>query len=217
MTIPARGRTRPKTSSAARERLLDVAGSLFHRYGFQAVGIDRILAEAGVAKMTLYRHFASKDELIAAYLDRADAQFWTWAEGAMAGARTSEARLIALFDALGRLAASPTCLGCVFQGAAMAFPDLGHPGHRRALVHKLGVRDRLATLAREARLRSPDRLAAQLMLLMDGAWVAARMFGPRDSPAAEVKEAASRLIDAHRAPSGRRRRAADRSSARRTR
>ena len=182
----------------ARDRLLDAAGKLFYRHGFSAVGIDWILREAGVAKMTLYRHFASKDELIVAYLDRADEQFWTWAETAMAGAPTAEARLAALFGAVGRLAAGPECLGCAFQGAATAFPERPHPGHRRALAHKLAVRDRLVELAREAGLRAPESLAAGLWLLMDGAWAAARTFGTLDSPAAEVKDAAVALLDAHR-------------------
>ena len=187
-----------KRASSARDRLLEVAGALFHRHGFQAVGIDRILAESGVAKMTLYRHFASKDELIAAYLDRADGQFWSWAEAALATAKTPEGRLRALFDAVGRLATSPECLGCVFQGAALAFPDRRHPGHRRAIQQKRGLRERLAALAAQARLRAPAELADQLLLLMDGAWAAARMFGADDTPAASVKAAAQTLIDAHR-------------------
>ncbi len=185
-------------SPAPRDRLLDTAGNLFYKYGFQAVGIDRILAESGVAKMTLYRHFASKDELIAAYLERADQQFWAWAESAMAAAATPEARLLALFDALARHSTSPECLGCPFQGAALAFPELEHPGHRRALQNKLAVRDRLAEMARQAGLRAPDALAAQLLLLMDGAWVAARVFGPDNSPAASVNDAARALVEAHR-------------------
>jgi AcrR family transcriptional regulator len=193
-----------KKPSSARDRLLEVAGALFHRHGFQAVGIDRILAESGVAKMTLYRHFASKDELIAAYLERADGQFWSWAEAALATAKTPEARLRALFDAVERLATSPECLGCVFQGAALAFPDRRHPGHRRAIQQKRGLRARLAAIAGEARLRAPEELADQLLLLMDGAWAAARMFGPEDTPAVRVKAAAQALIEAHR-PAARRR------------
>lgn len=200
---PARKEALP----APRERLLDTAGRLFYRHGFQAVGIDRILAESGVAKMTLYRHFASKDELIAAYLERADREFWAWAESAMSAAPTPDARLQALFDALARHAISPECLGCPFQGAALAFPELEHPGHRRALQNKLAVRDRLATMAKQAGLRSPHSLAAQLLLLMDGAWVAARVFGPDRNPAANVGRAARALIEAHRrAQDGRSRR-----------
>lgn len=198
MRSPDKGAASKKRSSPPRDRLLDTAGKLFYEHGFQGVGIDRILAESGVAKMTLYRHFASKDELIAAYLQRANQQFWEWAESAMAGAATPEVRLLALFDALARHATSPECLGCPFQAAALAFPELEHPGHARALQNKVALRDRLAAMARQAGLRSPDSLAAQLLLLMDGAWVAARMFGPGNSPAANVRNAARALIEAHR-------------------
>lgn len=184
---------------AARERLLETAGRLFYRHGFQAVGIDRILAESGVAKMTLYRHFPSKDDLVAAYLERVHEEFWRWAEAAMAKARGPADQLVAFFDAAGRLARSPECLGCAFQGAALAFPERDHPAHRRAVLHKLSLRDRFARLARKAGLRAPDALASQLLLLTDGAWVAARVFGPRDSPAAQLKDAAAALIEAHRA------------------
>jgi AcrR family transcriptional regulator len=194
------GESRGLKSGAPRERLLDTAGKLFFRHGFQAVGIDRILAESGVAKMTLYRHFPSKDALIEAYLERADGQFWAWAEVALARGKTPEDKLRCLFDAVAVLATSPECLGCVFQGAAMAFPEMDHPGHRRALGHKLEVRERLASLAREARLRAPDDLAAQLALVMDGAWIAARMFGSSRAPGQPVVTAARALIEAHRHP-----------------
>jgi hypothetical protein len=73
---------------------------------------------------------------------------------------------------------------------------MDHPGHRVALDHKRAVLDRFAVLARDAGLRDPDGLAAQLLLLMDGAWVAARMFGPQNH-ASWVAEAARALINAH--------------------
>jgi AcrR family transcriptional regulator len=188
----------PPGSTSPRDRLLDTAGRLFHRHGFQAVGIDRILEESGVAKMTLYRHFPSKDALIAAYLSRADAQFWAWAEEAMARARSPQGRLLALFEGIERLAASPECLGCVFQGAVLAFPEHRHPGHAVAVQHKKAVRRRLGALVAEAGLRDPERLAAQLSLLIDGAWIGARTFEAADHPAAGLTDAARTLIESHR-------------------
>jgi len=181
---------------AARERVLEAAGRLFLRDGFRAVGVDTIIAEAGVAKMTLYAHFPSKDDLIVAYLERANEQFWEWLDGACAGVDDPRARLVAVFDAVGTLANSPQCLGCTFQGTAAEFPDPEHPGHRVALAHKQAVRARLHTLAQLAGLREPEDLADQLLLLMDGAWVAARMFGPCN-PGAQVAGAARALIEAH--------------------
>lgn len=186
-----------KEGSSPRDRLLETAGALFQRYGFQAVGIDRILAESGVAKMTMYRYFASKDELIAACLEQADAQFWSWANAAIERPTTAGEKLVALFEAAGELASSPECLGCVFQGAAMAFPDAEHPNHQIAIRHKLAVRERLIDLARQAKLSRPEALGAQLALLLDGVWVAARTFGQVENPARSVTQAAKTLIEAH--------------------
>lgn len=181
---------------SARDRILDTASELFYRDGYHAVGIDTIVERSGVAKMTLYRHFPSKDDLIAAYLDRANAEFWDWLEGEIAVAKGPRAKLIAAFEATARLATSPRCLGCTFQAAASEFPEIEHPGHEVALAHKRRVLDRLAGLARDVGLADPDGLASQLLLLMDGAWVAARMFGPGNH-ATTVAEAARALIEAH--------------------
>jgi hypothetical protein len=101
-----------------------------------------------------------------------------------------------MFDAVGKLANSSRCLGCTFQGTAAEFPDPEHPGHRVALAHKQAVRARLRTLAEQAGLGQPGDLADQLLLLMDGAWVAARMFGPHN-PSDQVAAAARVLIEAH--------------------
>lgn len=184
---------------SARERLLDTASELFYRDGYHAVGIDTIVERSGVAKMTLYRHFPSKDDLIAAYLERANAEFWDWLEGELATVDDPVAKLITAFEATAQLATSPRCLGCTFQAAASEFPKLEHKGHRVALDHKRRVLERLAGLAREAGLREADGLAAQLLLLMDGAWVAARMFGP-DNHATAVADAARALVEAHAHP-----------------
>jgi len=183
---------------SARDRILDMASSLFYRDGYHAVGIDTIVAESGVAKMTLYRHFASKDDLIAAYLERSNAEYWRWLDGEIARGSDPTAKLIAACDAVARQATSAGCLGCTFQAVASEFPRFDHPGRRVALAHKRQVLERLAGLARDGGLRDPDGLAAQLLLLMDGAWAAARMFGP-GSHATAVVEAARTLIEAHAA------------------
>lgn len=180
-----------------RERILETAQRLFYRDGFRAVGIDTIVSEAGVAKMSLYRHFASKDDLIVAYLEESNRQFWEWLDEASAEVEDPVERLIGIFDAIERLSTSPECLGCTFQGTAAEFPDLDHPGHEVALAHKTAVRDRFTRLAREANLRDPETLGNQLLLLMDGAWVSARMFGP-EGPASAITDAAKALIDEHR-------------------
>lgn len=180
-----------------RGRILEAAQRLFYRDGFRAVGIDTIITEAGVAKMSLYRHFSSKEDLIVAYLEESNRQFWEWLNAATDHVEEPEHRLVAMLAAVEQLATSPQCLGCTFQGTAAEFPARDHPGHQVALGHKQQVRDRFAELARQASLKDPDRLGDELLLLMDGAWIAARMFGP-DSPAARLTDAGRVLIAAHR-------------------
>lgn len=181
----------------ARERILETAQRLFYKDGFRAVGIDTIIAEAGVAKMSLYRHFPSKDDLIVAYLEDSNRRYWDWLEGAVSDIDGPEKQLVGMFEAIEKLATSPECLGCTFQGAAAEFPDRSHPGHEVAQIHKEKVRDRFADLARRAALRDPEQLGDQLLLLMDGAWVAARMYGP-DNPVGGLAATAKTLIEAHR-------------------
>ena len=180
-----------------RQRILDTAQRLFYRDGFRAVGIDTIIEEAAVAKMSLYRHFSSKDDLIVAYLEESDRQYWEWLDGAVAHLDDPQEKLVGIFETIEKLATSPECLGCTFQGTAAEFPDRDHPGHQVALAHKRRVQGRLAQLAGEAGLGDPDDLADQLLLLMDGAWVAARMYGPRN-PARGLAATARTLIEAHR-------------------
>jgi AcrR family transcriptional regulator len=179
---------------SARQKILDTAGARFYREGFRAVGIDTIIAESGVAKMTLYRHFPSKDDLIVAYLEESNRKFWAWFEAAL-GQGSPRSQLLALFEGVQRLAASPICYGCTFQHAASDFPTHDHPGRRVALAHKQAVLARLRELAAAAGAPDPDGLAPQLLLLMDGAFVAARMFGPNNH-AAQVAQAAATLIAA---------------------
>ena len=192
----------------ARERILDTASALFYRDGFRAVGIDTIIARSGVAKMTLYYHVPSKDELIAAYLERSNERFWAWLDEAIADAEAPRAKLIAIFEAVAALATSPECLGCTFQGTAAEFPDRGHPAHRVAQAHKRAVLERLRTLSAQTGTDDPDDLARALLLLMDGAFAAARMFDRPDSPAGSIARAAEALIDARLAGGTQRRRRA---------
>jgi AcrR family transcriptional regulator len=194
---PAREPGSARDSRPARERILDTAAELFYRDGYGAVGVDTIIEHAGVAKMTLYRNFASKDELIVAYLERANERFWDWFDGALADApEDPREKLVGLFDAVAKFSASPACLGCTFQATAGEFPSPDHPGHRFARAHKNEVLRRLRELAAEARARDPERLAQQLMLVMDGAWAAARMFGIAGGPAPAAATAARALLEA---------------------
>lgn len=186
-------------AGASRQQILDVASDLFFQQGFRAVGIDTIIARSGVAKMTLYRYFPSKDDLIVAYLEQSNQKFWEWFEEAVQPyAGQPREQLIKLFEALSKLAISPTCYGCTFQNTAAEFPDLDHPGHKVALAHKQAVRARLRQMAEEAAASDPEVLGDQLLLVMDGAWVAARMYrniGP--NPATQAASAARALLQVY--------------------
>jgi AcrR family transcriptional regulator len=200
LVLPPSGEALDMTAAVGppttRQKILDIAGDLFFRHGYRAVGVDTIVEEAGVAKMTLYRHFPSKDDLIVAYLEQVNRQMWEWFEQAAAPhAGQPRQQLAAVFRALEKLVRSPTCYGCAFLMAASEFPELASPGHRVGLAHKQAVRDWFRDLAKEAGARKPEALADQLLLLMDGSFAAVRMFG-RDNPAARVAAAAAELIEA---------------------
>ena len=187
----------PARSTA--DYLLDVAGALFYRRGFAAAGVDLIVRESGVAKMTLYRHFQSKDDLIAAWLERVDTQFWEaferWAGPAD---RPPRDRLLGVFGGLETLVSSPQCLGCPFLLAAAEFPEPATRAHDVARRHKVRLRERLRAMAAAADASAPDVLGDQLMLLMDGAFMAARLFGTADHPGRHVADAAAALVGAPR-------------------
>lgn len=187
----------PDRNLSSRERLLETAGRLFYRDGFRAVGVDTVVAESGVGKMTLYRHFPSKDDLIVAYLEDTNRRFWQWFDSAADhGGGDPRGQLMAVFAALQDLVTTPACLGCPFLNAAVDFPEPGHPGHQAAVAHKQAVLGRLETMAQAADMRDASGLAGQLLVLMDGAFMAVRLFGP-SNPAGNVSQAAQTLIEAH--------------------
>jgi AcrR family transcriptional regulator len=187
----------PARSTA--DHILDVAGTLFYQRGFAATGVDLVVRESGVAKMTLYRHFPSKDDLIAAWLERVDTQFWQSFE-AWAGAETRPARdrLLGVFAGLEKLVGSSRCLGCPFLLAASEFPEPGTRAHIAARRHKARLRERLRAMAAQAGALDADALGDQLLLLMDGAFMAARLFGVDDPPSRHVAAAAVALVGAPR-------------------
>jgi AcrR family transcriptional regulator len=179
--------------SAPRQRLLETAADLFYRDGFRAIGVDTLCAASGVGKMTLYRHFPGKDDLIVAYLEESDRGFWRWFEGVTAAADRPADKILAFFRALEGLVAQPACHGCPFLNAAVDFPDPAHPGHQAARAHKNAVRSRFRELAEAAGYAEPAKLADQLLLLMDGAFMAVRLFGA-DNPAVHVAAAEQSLL-----------------------
>jgi AcrR family transcriptional regulator len=187
-----------KRKAAPKDQLFETAARLFYQHGYRAIGVDTIAAEAGIGKMTLYRHYPSKDDLIVAFLRQSDVDFWGYFEQSTQQAPTARGKLLAFFEALQEYVVSPACYGCPFLNVATEYPEADYAGHQIALEHKQTVRARFTQLAQQAGARQPEALANALFLLMDGAYMAARMFGiAPDNPAVAVAEAARQLIDAH--------------------
>lgn len=186
-----------KNGSSAKDALFETAARLFYEQGYRATGVDTIAAESGIGKMTLYRHYPSKDDLIVAYLEQTDREFWEHFESSAAGATTARGELLAFFASLQAYVTSQVCHGCALLNVTSEYPEPDYPGHQMALAHKRAARARFRELAAEAGARQPDTLADTLVLLMDGAYMAARVFGAAaDSPAAHLAEAARAAITA---------------------
>ena len=185
-----------KTETSPKDKLFQAAARLFYQYGYRSVGVDTIAAEAGIGKMTLYRHYPSKDDLILAYLQDSNTQFWEFFERITQLAPKPREKLLAFFEALQDYVLSPACSGCPFLNIATEFPEVDYPGHRVALEHKQAVQACFTQLASEAGARQPEALANALFLLMDGAYMAARLFGSSpNSPAVNLADTARQLID----------------------
>lgn len=182
-----------KKAVSAKDKVLQTAAQLFYQKGYRAVGVDTIAAEAGIGKMTLYRHYPSKDELIIAYLTESNDEFWDYFEQITQDAATPREKLQAFFQGLQAYVTAPRCYGCPFLHVAAEYPEAEYPGHEIALEHKRSVLARFRQLAAEAGAANPEALAGQLFLLMDGAYMASRMFGA-ENPALHVAQAAQVLI-----------------------
>ena len=180
--------------SGKRDHLVDSALDLFYRDGFHATGVDKILAKAGVARMTLYNHFKSKDELILATLRRRDEKFRNWFMRAVErSASTPQDRLLSMFDVLEEWFAGTKFSGCMFINAAAEFARPDNPIHMAASEHKFLVLKFVRELSIAAGVPEPEELANELMLLMEGAIVMAYVAGDRKA-AARAKTAARKLI-----------------------
>jgi AcrR family transcriptional regulator len=180
---------------AARENILRAALELFYAGGVQAVGVDAIAKRSGVAKVTLYRHFATKAELVSAVLEAADAAYLSAYRAAMeAGGDNPRERVCALFDALDELAQGPAFRGCIFINSGLALGDAQHPAHERVRRHKDALRDLLAGELGAAGHSDPDGGAEQLLLLVDGALVAGAL-RPDRHPARAARRLARKVFD----------------------
>ena len=160
----------PGNAPDTRERILQTASELFYREGTRAVGVDLIVAQAGVAKTSLYRHFATKDDLIEAFLLREDADFWAhWDAVAARYRRTPREELDAQLQWIGERIARPGYRGCPQINIAAEYADGNHPARKVAVAHKQELRRRLTELASAIGIDEPQTYALRLATVIDGA------------------------------------------------
>jgi AcrR family transcriptional regulator len=153
------------------EKLLSTASQLFYANGVRAVGIEWIVAESGVAKTSLYRHFQTKDELVAAFLEREDREFWQqWDQVVAAAAANPRAELMALLEWIGKRVSRDSYRGCPQINVAAEFADAGHPARKIRRRHKAAMLERLRKIVDRIGVSRPDDTSVQLTLLIDGAF-----------------------------------------------
>ncbi|TQM33270.1 TetR/AcrR family transcriptional regulator [Nocardia bhagyanarayanae] len=195
--------TKRRSGVETREHVLQVARELFYRNGIRATGVDRVAAEAGVAPTTLYRLFASKDDLVAAYLEREDLHYREWFTAAVDSEVEPRARILAVFDALAVQVRPDQCRGCPFLIALDEIPDRDLASHKNAVTMKTWVRAQFIRLAEEftagTSVMEPAELADQLMLVMEGVYATVAEFGA-EGPAARARDLVRTLLATDRPP-----------------
>jgi AcrR family transcriptional regulator len=181
-----------------RDRILATASDLFYQHGIRAVGVDLVVEKAGVAKTSLYRHFGTKDDLVVAFLQRMDEEFWkTWDEVTEQHPDDARAELNAQLDWIGERAGQPDYRGCPQLNIAAEYPEVQHPARKVATRHKRELRRRLKVIAERLNSAAPDELAGQLAVLINGAFVSTPLYKPREAPTL-LQRAADALITPRR-------------------
>ncbi len=180
-----------------RERILAAASDLFYRQGIRAVGVEAIADAAGTNKMTLYRHFESKDELVAEYLrSLANCAEASWDGLARQYPNDARKQLVGWLKAIGEHINNPKERGCALANAAVELPEKHHPARCVIEKHKQSERDRLVKLCKQAGASKPEMLADELFLLIEGARVCAQSMG-QEGPAARLGRMGEAIIASH--------------------
>ena len=180
-----------------RDRIMQTASDLFYSRGIRAVGVDTIASEAGTNKMSFYRNFASKDELVAEYLRGEEREGWHWWDETVATqVGNPRAQLEALFDVLVSNACEHGSRGCALANAAVEITEPDHPARPVVEQYKAEMRRRFRQLARETGAREPDALGDALMLLWEGSYLTLLTLG-QYGPAEGAAKAARALIAAY--------------------
>ncbi|MEU4452994.1 TetR/AcrR family transcriptional regulator [Nocardioides sp. NPDC023903] len=193
--MPA-AKSKDPTRIPPRERLMSAA-ELFYTDGIRAVGVNRVLEEAGTPIMSLYRLFGSKEGLVEAYLRNRDENTRAMFEREIdKRASTGKEKVLAVFDVLDLLVSADDYRGCAFVNVAVEMADPHHPFVDIAAAHKDFVRTAFAGYLADAGIEQTEPLATQLLMLMDGVFVGAQMQAHRKDHARHARAAAESLVDA---------------------
>ena len=181
-----------------RERILTAASELFQARGINATGVDTIVAEAGIAKMTLYKHFRTKEDLVLEVVARRSRGFSEWLAARLEKSSSdSSEKLQRLFDYIEEWLADPQCGGLPFLKASAEFPQQDSPVYRLSAELSREFRDYITGLAREAGIRAPEALGLQLAMLIEGAVLSEQL--SKDTGVLEhARQAAHILIESAR-------------------
>ena len=196
---PERKSGTPRTitqGAIASARILDAAEELFYREGARAVGVDAVVKQAGVNKMSLYRQFSSKDELLKQYLQRSDAKFWRYFDGSVSQHPDDPAAALVQFfvDLAGR-ASSLDYRGCPFVNVAAEYPERNHFARAFVADNKRRLLQRLTNLAVAAGARQPEDLAKALALLIEGAYAGSQTYEINSQLLAALPAAARVMVE----------------------
>jgi len=198
--LAVRHKRRQRTITAgpvAHSQILDAAEDLFYLEGARNVGIDAVIKRARVNKMSLYRQFESKENLLRQYLLRRDKKFWVYFDASLAKhPGEPRAQLRQLFVDLAARTSAPTYRGCPFVNIAVEFPDRSHVARQMVADNKARLLERLKELAKAAGADNVSFLAKALALLIEGAYAASQTYDPGGSLMAALPKAAEVLIDA---------------------
>jgi AcrR family transcriptional regulator len=181
-----------RTAKETREHILAVAHDLFYWHSIKGTGVDTIAKEAGVAPTTLYRLFASKDDLVAAYIERASGFYKQWFLDATAEGAPAD-RIRSLFDALIVQVQPDQCRGCPFLMAMAELPDASIKAHALAAGTKAWVRDRIGELTAQLSIEDSETLADQIVLVMEGVYASVQALGV-DGPARQARGLVETLL-----------------------
>ncbi|MBP2364465.1 TetR/AcrR family transcriptional regulator [Pseudonocardia parietis] len=174
-----------------RDLIVEEASKLFYQRG-TGLGVDTLIDEIGVAKMTLYKHFPTKDDLIVECLRFVDARYRDRLRGGLAAEASATERVLGIFDSLRDWFATPNFRGCAFVNATVELADPQHPAHRAVLEHKTSTREWVAELLIACGVDDPQFVARQLVQLMEGAITTAML--EQDPTAADVARASAAQI-----------------------